>query len=163
MTNASARPAGASRFLADEVRMRMWITNGTKAALFGLVVQICVLLKAAVRFDQRTNENKVFEKPYVACRNADGTRWIITAWKPCVRAWANAPCPCFHSDLSFPTVPRARRSRFAAGSRSLRRVMSGPSFIVSTRPNGGRQSDWPQASYAILCAGIPHEISTRTS
>ncbi|HKI19372.1 MAG TPA: hypothetical protein VKA15_15910, partial [Isosphaeraceae bacterium] len=23
-------------------------------------------------------------------------------WKPCVRAWANAPCPCLHNDPQFP-------------------------------------------------------------
>ena len=86
----------------DEVRMRMWITNGTKAPLSGLVVQNCVMLKAAAGFEPQTNDNKVFDKPYAACRNADGTRWIITAWKPCVRAWANAPCPCLHSDPQFP-------------------------------------------------------------
>ena len=82
--------------------MRMWITNGTKAPLSGLVVQNCVMLKAAAGFEPRTNDNKVLDKPYAACRNADGTRWIITAWKPCVRAWANAPCPCLHSDPQFP-------------------------------------------------------------
>ncbi len=82
--------------------MRMWITNGTKTPLSGLVVQNCVMLKAAVGFEPRTNDNKVLDKPYAACRNADGTRWIITAWKPCVRAWANAPCPCLHSDPQFP-------------------------------------------------------------
>jgi peptidoglycan/xylan/chitin deacetylase (PgdA/CDA1 family) len=86
----------------DSVRMRLWITNGTRARLSGLVVQNCVMLKAAAGFESRTNDNKVFEKPYAACRNPDGTRWIITAWKPCVRAWANAPCPCLHSDPQFP-------------------------------------------------------------
>jgi peptidoglycan/xylan/chitin deacetylase (PgdA/CDA1 family) len=85
----------------DEVRMELWITNGTNAPLSGLVVQNCVMLKAAAGFDARTNDNKVLEKPYAACRDADGTRWIITAWKPCVRAWGNAPCPCLHSDPQF--------------------------------------------------------------
>jgi peptidoglycan/xylan/chitin deacetylase (PgdA/CDA1 family) len=85
-----------------EVRMELWITNDTRNSLSGLVVQNCVMLKGAVGFDARTNEDKVFEKPYVACRNSDGNRWIITAWKPCVRSWANAPCPCLHSDPQFP-------------------------------------------------------------
>jgi hypothetical protein len=86
----------------DEVRMEFWITNGTKAPLKGLVVQNCVMLKAALGFDARTNDNTVFDKPYVACRNRDGNRWIITAWRPCIRPWANAPCPCLHSDPQFP-------------------------------------------------------------
>jgi hypothetical protein len=86
----------------DEVRMELWITNGTKAPLTGLVVQNCVMLKGAVGFDQQANDNKVLDKPYAACRDADGDRWIITAWEPCVRPWANAPCPCLHSDPQFP-------------------------------------------------------------
>ncbi len=86
----------------DAVRMELSLTNGSKAALSGLVVQNCVLLKAAVGFESQTNDNKLFEKPYAACRNSQGNRWIITAWKPCVRAWANAPCPCLHSDPQFP-------------------------------------------------------------
>lgn len=86
----------------ESVGMELWIKNGTKTPLSGLVVQNCVMLKAATGFDQSTNDNKVLEKPYVACRNADGDRWIITAWKPCFRAWGNAPCPCLHSDPQFP-------------------------------------------------------------
>jgi hypothetical protein len=86
----------------DHVAMELWITNGTKTALSGLVLQNCVMLKGAPGFDQQTNDNKVFDKPYVACRNAEGNRWIITAWRPCVRAWGNAPCPCLHSDPQFP-------------------------------------------------------------
>ena len=82
--------------------MELWITNGTMAPLSGLAVQNCVLLKAAVGFSSQTDDNKVFARPYVACRNGDLNRWIITAWKPCVRAWANAPCPCLHSDPQFP-------------------------------------------------------------
>ena len=67
-----------------------------------LRVQNCVMLKGARGFEQQTNENKVFSSPYVACRTADGRRWIITAWEPCHRAWANAPVPCLHSDPKFP-------------------------------------------------------------
>jgi peptidoglycan/xylan/chitin deacetylase (PgdA/CDA1 family) len=85
----------------DEVRMRLWITNGTAAPLSGLSVQNCVMLKAAAGFEPRSNDNKVFDPPYAACRDADGTRWIITAWKPCVRTWGNTACPCLHSDPQF--------------------------------------------------------------
>lgn len=84
------------------VRMELSITNGTKMPLSGLVVQNCAMLKGLAGFDQQTNDNKVFAKPYVACRSAEGNRWIITAWEPCVRPWGNAPCPCLHSDPQFP-------------------------------------------------------------
>jgi hypothetical protein len=87
---------------ADYVRMEMWLTNGTPLALRGLVVQNCVMLKGLAGFEQQTNDNKLFAKPYVACHNPDKTRWIITAWEPCQRAWGNPPCPCLHSDPQFP-------------------------------------------------------------
>jgi hypothetical protein len=86
----------------DRVHMEMWLTNGTAETLRGLVVQNCVLLKGLAGFDQQTNENKLLKKPYVACHNPDKSRWIITAWEPCHRPWANPPCPCLHSDPKFP-------------------------------------------------------------
>ena len=85
----------------DHVRMEMWLTNGTDITLRGLVVQNCVMLKGLAGFEQQTNDNKLFRQPYVACHNADKSRWIITAWQPCQRAWGNAPCPCLHSDPKF--------------------------------------------------------------
>lgn len=87
---------------SDHVRMEMWLTNGTRETLRGLTVQNCVMLKALAGFEQQTNENKLLQKPYAACHNAEKTRWIITAWDPCQRAWANPPCPCLHSDPQFP-------------------------------------------------------------
>src|SRR5207247_56084 len=45
---------------------------------------------------------KFFSGPFVACRSADSKRWIITAWVPFHRGWANPPCPCLHSDPKFP-------------------------------------------------------------
>jgi peptidoglycan/xylan/chitin deacetylase (PgdA/CDA1 family) len=86
----------------DEVRMELWITNGSQARISGLLVQNCVMLKAARGFEAQTNDNKVFDRPYAACRSSSGDRWVITAWRPCVRPWANAPCPCLHSDPQFP-------------------------------------------------------------
>lgn len=86
----------------DVVRMELWLTNGRKETLSDLRVQNCVMLKGAKGFDQQTNDNKVLSNPYVACRSSDGKRWIITAWEPCHRPWANAPCPCLHSDPKFP-------------------------------------------------------------
>ena len=86
----------------DAVRMELWLTNGTMATLSDLRVQNCVMLKNAIGFNALTNANKVFSKPYVACKSDDGQRWIITAWEPCHRPWANAPVPCLHSDPKFP-------------------------------------------------------------
>ena len=87
---------------ASAVRMRMWLTNGTQRLLTGLTVQNCIMLKGAPRFAEQTSDNKVLSEPYIACRNRDATRWIITAWEPCERVWANPPCPCMHSDPRFP-------------------------------------------------------------
>ncbi len=86
----------------DAVRMELWLTNGTSAALSDLRVQNCVMLKNAKGFNAQTNSNKVLKNPYVACKSEDGQRWIITAWDPCHRPWANAPVPCLHSDPKFP-------------------------------------------------------------
>jgi len=84
------------------VRMEMWLSNGTRATLTDLRVQMCVLLKGAAGFGQQTNDNKVFSAPYAACRSADGKRWVISAWDHNHRTWGNALCPCLHSDPKFP-------------------------------------------------------------
>ena len=86
----------------EAVHMRLWLTNGTPETLRDLRVQNCVMLKGAKGFEQQTNDNKIFENPYVACKSPDGQRWIITAWVPCHKPWANAPVPCLHSDPKFP-------------------------------------------------------------
>jgi len=86
----------------DAVRMEMWLTNGTKQRLSDLRVQMCVMLKGAEGFEAQTNDNKVIRSPYVACHSADKKRWIISAWDPVHRPWANPPCPCLHSDPKFP-------------------------------------------------------------
>ncbi|MGI8982759.1 MAG: polysaccharide deacetylase family protein [Pirellulaceae bacterium] len=85
-----------------EVRLEMWLTNGTREPLKGLLVQNCVMLKSLRGFEQQTADNKVIQKPYVACRNPAGDKWIISAWETCVRPWGNPPCPCLHSDPQFP-------------------------------------------------------------
>jgi hypothetical protein len=86
----------------DAVVMELSLTNGTRAKLTDLRVQNCVMLKGAPGFTEQTNDNKVLENPYVAARSADGARWVITAWDPCHRPWANPKCPCLHSDPKFP-------------------------------------------------------------
>jgi hypothetical protein len=89
----------------DAVRMAMWLTNGSDRTLTGMRVQNCVMLKGAPEFAQLSNENKVLRAPYAACRSPDGNRWMITAWEPCLRPWANADVPCMHSDPQFPDCP----------------------------------------------------------
>jgi len=94
---------GASvRSAPTEVRMHLWLRNGTKARLTGLRVQNCVMLGYAPGFNAQTNANKVFQSPYAAVRSDDGRRWITTAWDPAQRCWGNEQCPCLHSDPQFP-------------------------------------------------------------
>lgn len=85
----------------EAVRMEMWLTNDSQESIGNLKVQNCVMLKGAAEFAAQTNDNKIIHEPYVACRSAAGNRWVITAWEPCTRGWANAPCPCLHSDPTF--------------------------------------------------------------
>jgi len=85
-----------------EIRMEMWLRNGSKEPLSNLRVQNCIMLSGAAEFAQRTNDNKLLRPPYAACRSKDGKRWLITAWSPNFRTWANPPCPCLHSDPKFP-------------------------------------------------------------
>ena len=85
----------------DAIRMELTLENGSTESFSDLRVQICAMLGHAAGFAAQTNDNKVFRDPYVACRSTDGQRWIITAWEGCQRAWANAPCPCLHSDPKF--------------------------------------------------------------
>lgn len=87
------------------VRMEMELYNGTTETLSDLSVQMCVMLKGARGFEAQDNGNKVFQSPYAACRNRDGRRWVIAAWEPCQRTWANERCPCLHSDPQFADCP----------------------------------------------------------
>ena len=89
----------------DGVRMKMTLKNGSEKPLSDLRVQNCVMLKGAAGFNKQTNDNKLFQSPYVACRSVTGDRWVITAWQPCHRPWGNPPCPCLHSDPKFPDCP----------------------------------------------------------
>ncbi|OHB72808.1 MAG: hypothetical protein A2V70_01540 [Planctomycetes bacterium RBG_13_63_9] len=95
----------------DAVRMEMWLRNGTDTTLGGLDVQNCIMLKGAAEFARQSNDNKVSQKPYMACRSAKGDRWVITAWVPCGRCWGNADCPCLHSDPRFPDCPPGETRR----------------------------------------------------
>lgn len=89
----------------DHVALEQWLTNGTDQTLTGLKVQNCIMLKGAPEFAEQSNENKLFEMPYAACRDESGNRWVITAWERCVRPWGNMQCPCLHSDPQFEDCP----------------------------------------------------------
>lgn len=89
----------------DHVTMQITLTNGTDEALTDLRVQNCVMLKGADGFNQQDNANKVSRPPWMAARHAAADRWILTAWRPNHRTWANARCPCLHSDPQFPDCP----------------------------------------------------------
>jgi hypothetical protein len=94
-----------------EVRMELWLKNGTKEALTKMRVQNCVLLKGAKGFDAQTSDNKLFQPPYAACKSADGKRWIITVWEPQQRCWANEKCPCLHADPRIPDCAPGQTQR----------------------------------------------------
>jgi peptidoglycan/xylan/chitin deacetylase (PgdA/CDA1 family) len=93
------------------VRMELWVSNGSAEKLTGLQVQMCVMLKGLAGFEVRTNDNKVFAKPFAACRDRAGKRWVITGWERCVRAWGNPPCPCLHADPKVPDCPPGETKR----------------------------------------------------
>lgn len=88
-----------------DLLLNLWIKNGSDEPLGGLVVQNCMMLARAAGFDHLSNDNKLIEKPFVACHDGTKSRWIITGWQNCVRPWANQPCPCMHSDPQFPDCP----------------------------------------------------------
>jgi len=85
-----------------EVRMRLWLRNGTPDLLSDLRVQNCVHLKGAPAFNARTLTNKLFQPPFAAVRSTDHDRWIITAWTPIDHCWGNEDVPCIHADPQFP-------------------------------------------------------------
>jgi hypothetical protein len=72
---------------------------------------MCVMLGGLAGFEGRTNDNKVFAKPFVTCRDVSGKRWVIAGWEPCVRAWGNPPCPCLHADPQVPDCPPGQTRR----------------------------------------------------
>ena len=95
----------------SEVRMELWLRNGSGEKLTGLRVQNCVMLAGACGFMAQTNANKVFHPPYAAVRSETGKRWIITGWLPIQRCWGNEQCPCLHADPQFPDCPPGQTVR----------------------------------------------------
>lgn len=96
---------------STEVRMELWLRNGTNDKLTGLRVQNCAMLARVPGFEGQTLTNKVFQSPYAAAASPDRTRWIITAWDPVQRCWGNEQCPCLHSDPQFPDCAPAETVR----------------------------------------------------
>jgi peptidoglycan/xylan/chitin deacetylase (PgdA/CDA1 family) len=107
----------------EEVRMELWLRNGSTHPLSRLRTQICVLLKGAPDFHEQTNANKIFGKTAAGVRSRSGSRWIVTEWERCGRTWGNAQCPCLHSDPVLPdcaageTVRVSGRLWFTEGER----------------------------------------------
>ena len=93
------------RPLAGRLQMEMMLHNGTDAMLSDLRVQNCAMLKGARGFTEQTNDNKLFWMSYSAARTSDGRNWLIMAWDPIHRPWANERCPCVHADPIFPDCP----------------------------------------------------------
>lgn len=89
----------------DHLGIRMELTNGTEETLTDLRVQMCAMLKGLRGFDEQTNDNKVFQGPFAACRDRQGNRWVIMGFEPNHRSWGNPPCPCLHSDPKIPDCP----------------------------------------------------------
>jgi peptidoglycan/xylan/chitin deacetylase (PgdA/CDA1 family) len=100
---------------AGGVRMEMWITNGTRETLTGLRVQNCVMLAQLAGFASAADDDKLLDPPYAAQRAPGTNRWVITAWAPNQRAWANPDCPCLHSDPQFPDCAPGATQRLRGG------------------------------------------------
>ena len=86
----------------EGARFQFSITNHSPQALTGLRIQMCGMLKGLKGFDSQTNDNKIFQSPFVAAKNEVGNRWVILGFDHCVRAWGNQKCPCLHSDPQVP-------------------------------------------------------------
>jgi peptidoglycan/xylan/chitin deacetylase (PgdA/CDA1 family) len=78
-----------------EVRMELWLRNGTPQALAGLRTQVCVMLGRAAGF-----RNPVFAGPVATV--SDGRHSIRTEWERAGRTWGNTQVPCMHSDPVLP-------------------------------------------------------------
>lgn len=84
--------------------MELALRNGSDRLRTGLRVQVCVMLKGAPGFSAQTKENKRHLPDAVcAARSDDGRRWIATRFEG-AKTWDNPPCPCIHSDPSFPDL-----------------------------------------------------------
>jgi hypothetical protein len=89
---------------ADGATMLLKLRNDGDRKRTGLRVQVCVLLKAATGFAQQTRDNKKHLPGAVcAARSSEAPRWIAVRFER-AKTWDNPPCPCIHSDPSFPDL-----------------------------------------------------------
>ena len=94
----------------QQLRMEMWLHNRSKEDLSNLIVQNCVMVKAAPDFANSTVRK--IREPFIAVRaTTKEPHWMIVAWTPCHRAWQNPPCPCLHSDPKFADCKSGESSR----------------------------------------------------
>ena len=91
----------------EEVRMELWLENGTSQPLSGLRTQICVLLKGVTGFETQTNDNKTFGDRAPAAVGSS------PEWERCGRTWGNALCPCLHSGPVLPDCAPGQTVRLA--------------------------------------------------
>ncbi len=96
-----------------EVRMSMWLTNGTSAPLTGLRAQVCTMLKGMPGFNSQTSAQVHLQSPFIALRHENLARWVVVGWTPNQREWNNPPVPCIHSDPIFPNCDPGRTVRVA--------------------------------------------------
>jgi hypothetical protein len=96
----SARVAPGERGADLELRLK----NGSGRKRTALRAQVCVMLKGAPGFAAPSKENKRHLPDAVcAARSDDGRRWIATRFEG-AKTWDNPPCPCIHSDPTFPDL-----------------------------------------------------------
>ncbi len=87
----------------------LWLKNGSDAPLTGLRTQICAMFRGMSGMNGLTNDNKTLDAPIASARNDAGDRWTFIAFEHCGRAWANAKCPCMHSDPVLPDAAKGTR------------------------------------------------------
>jgi hypothetical protein len=92
------------RLSGGEVRLNLWVRNGSAERLTAMRSQVCVLLAGAPGFAAQTGINKTYAQPRATARSSDG-RAIHTEWDDCQRVWGNERCPCIHSDPKLPDCP----------------------------------------------------------
>ena len=91
---------------ADGAEMELRLKNGSPTPMLNPWAQVCVMLKGAPGFTSQTKENKLLldAEGVCAARSEDGKRWIATVFERPKKIWQNPPCPCIHSDPSWPDL-----------------------------------------------------------
>ncbi len=95
----------AARLDGEQVKLELWLKNGSTKTLKELRAAVCLMLKGAPDFNTQTKENKIFRCPVSAVRSAKGDRWILIAWDYCQVPGGNQDVPCLHADPVFEDCP----------------------------------------------------------